>query len=312
MKRFPTVLASIALVLVFVASAAIPVQAEEDSFEEAHFSNPLDIDNPYFPLVPGTTFIYEGTSDGKPIYEEFVVTDQTKTILGVETRVVRDTNWEKGKLVEKTFDWFAQDDAGNVWYFGEFATEYKNGKVIGHEGSWEAGVDGASAGIVMLADPEVGDTYQQENAPGVAEDMATVLSLDESICVPVDCFSDVLKTKDFTPLEPDVVEHKYYAPGIGQIKTIMVAGGSEVSKLVDIVTDDGDGDEGEGEEDDSELLSLLQGQISVKSTNFSNTSNFSLAGFRPEVGDPDGFTQQCPCLPSRGVQQRFGMGSRIR
>jgi hypothetical protein len=136
-----------------------------------------------------------------------------------------------------TLDWFAQDNAGNVWYFGEFATEFKNGKVIGHDGSWEAGVDGAKAGIVMEAKPKVGDTYQQELAPGVAEDMATVLSLKESVCVPYGCFSNVLKTRDFSPLEPGVAENKYYAPGVGQIKTVMVEGGSEVSELVDVVTD---------------------------------------------------------------------------
>jgi len=235
MKRFPIAIVGLALLLMLVASSAHPIQAEAVSPNQPNFSNPLDIDNPYFPLVPGTTFIYEGTTHNKSTYEEFVVTHQTKTILGVETRVVRDTNWENGKLVEETFDWFAQDNAGNVWYFGEFSTEYKNGKVIGHEGSWEAGVNGASAGIIMEAKPKIGDTYQQELAPGIAEDMATVLSLNESVCVPFGCFSNVLKTEDFTPLEPGVVEHKYYAPGIGQIQTIMVEGGSEVSELVDIV-----------------------------------------------------------------------------
>lgn len=236
MKRFTIAIGGIALLLMFMASAAIPTQAEGVSFNKAKFSNPLVVDNPYFPLVPGTTFIYEGTEDRKSTFEEFVVTNQTKTILGVETRVIRDTNWENGKLVEETFDWFAQDDAGNVWYFGEFSTQYKNGKVIGHEGSWEAGVNGASAGIVMEAKPKVGDTYQQELAPGIAEDMATVLSLNESVCVPFGCFSNVLETKDFSPLEPGVAENKYYAPEIGQIKTIMVEGGSEVSELVDIMT----------------------------------------------------------------------------
>jgi hypothetical protein len=156
-------------------------------------------------------------------------------ILGVETRVIRHRDWEKGKLVEDTFDWFAQDDAGNVWYFGEYSTQYKNGKVIGHEGSWEAGVDGALPGIVMEANPQVGDTYQQENAPGIAEDMATVLGVDESICVSYGCFSNVLKIKDFSPLEPDVVEHKYYTPGIGLIKTVL-SRGFELSELVNIVT----------------------------------------------------------------------------
>jgi len=235
-KRFPIAIGGIVLLLMFVASVATPIQAARIPLDEADFSNPLEIDNPYFPLEPGTSFIYQGTSEGKSTRERFTVTNRTKTILGVETRVIRHRDWEKGKLVEDTFDWFAQDDAGNVWYFGEYSTQYKNGKVIGHEGSWEAGVDGALPGIVMEASPQVDDTYQQENAPGIAEDMATVLSLDESICVSYGCFSNVLKTKDFTPLEPDVVEHKYYAPETGLIKTVLVEGGSELSELVNIVT----------------------------------------------------------------------------
>ena len=238
MNRLKIAIGGMALLLMFVASTTNPIQAKEDPFNKASFSNSLVIDNPYLPLVPGTTYIYQGTADRRSTYEEFVVTNQTKTILGVETRVIHDTNWENGKVIEDTFDWFAQDDEGNVWYFGEFSTEYKNGKVIGHHGSWEAGVNGASAGIVMEAKPKVGDTYQQELAPGIAEDMVTVLSLNEIVCVPFGCFSNVLKTKDFTPLEPGVAENKYYAPGIGQIKTIAVEGGSEVSELVDIVTNE--------------------------------------------------------------------------
>jgi len=237
MKRNSIAAAGIALIIILVVSGAFPVHAQGISFNTAKFSDPLDIDNPYFPLVPGTTFIYEGTTDHTSTRDEFVVTNDTKTILGVETRVIQDTAYEKGKVVEVTLDWFAQDNAGNVWYFGEFSTEFKNGKVISHAGSWEAGVDGAKAGIVMEAKPKVGDTYQQELAPGIAEDMATVLSLKESVCVPYGCFSNVLKTRDFSPLEPGVAENKYYAPGVGQIKTVMVEGGSEVSELVDVVTD---------------------------------------------------------------------------
>ncbi len=144
-------------------------------------------------------------------------------------------------MVERTEDWFAQDDEGNVWYLGEFATQYENGEIIGHEGSWEAGVDGAQAGIVMKAQPQVGETYQQENAPGIAEDMATVLSLTESVCVRYGCYSNVLQTAEFTPLEPGPVEHKFYARGVGQIKTVLVEGGEEQSQLTKIITD-GDGD----------------------------------------------------------------------
>lgn len=227
---------TIALVLALVAGVGTPAQATDISFTKAKFSNPLVINNRYFPLVSGTTFIYEGMEDNKSTYEEFVVTEQTKVILGIETRVVHDTNWVNGKIVEDTFDWFAQDDAGNVWYFGEDSSQIKNGKVIGHEGSWEAGVNGASAGINMEARPKVGDTYQQELAPGIAEDMATVLSLNESLCVLLGCFSSVLVTEEFTPLEPDVLDNKYHASGVGLIKIITVEGGDEVSELVAVVT----------------------------------------------------------------------------
>jgi len=249
MKRFAFTFGGITLLMVLtvaatsVAQASGSTQASAPTFDQAKFHHPLDITNPYMPLKPGTTFVYKGKSDGTPTREEFVVTYRVKTILGVETRVVRDTNWEAGRVVEITEDWFAQDDDGNVWYFGEFSTEYENGEVVGHEGSWEAGVDGAQPGIVMKADPKVGDVYQQENAPGIAEDTAKVLSLTESICVPYGCFSNVLKTKDFTPLEPGVVEHKYYAPGVGLIKTVLVKGGEEQSSLFKIVAGDDDDDD---------------------------------------------------------------------
>ncbi len=239
MKRLAYVAGRIALLTVLIATVTSATQAAGSTFDKANFHHPLDITNPYMPLESGTTFVYDGTNDRrKPTHEEFVVTNQIKTILGVDTRVIHDTNWEAGRVVEDTYDWFAQDDMGNVWYLGEFSTQYKNGKVIGHEGSWEAGVNGAQQGIVMETHPKVGDTYQQELAPGIAEDTATVLSLTESVCVPYGCFSHVLKTKEFSPLEPGVSEHKYYAPSVGQIKTVTVEGGSEESHLVAIVTDD--------------------------------------------------------------------------
>ena len=246
MKRFSLTVGGIALLVVLMASVAItaeassPALASEPTFDSAEFCHPLEITNPYMPLEPGTTFVYKGKSEGAPTRQEFVVTNQAKTILGVKARVVVDTNWEGGKLVERTEDWFAQDDAGNVWYLGEYATDYENGEVVGHEGSWEAGVDGAQPGIVMKAQPVVGETYQQENAPGIAEDRATVLSLEESICVRYGCFSNVLQTEEFTPLEPGNVEHKFYAPGIGQIMTVQVEGGEEESSLVRLIRDHDD------------------------------------------------------------------------
>jgi hypothetical protein len=208
--------------------------SQQTNFDKANFHNPLKIDNKYFPLKPGVTFIYQGTQDGDPTRDEFVVTNQTKMVDGVNTRVIHDTLYVKGKVSEFTDDWFAQDDQGNVWYFGEFTTDVSQNN--SHEGSWEAGMNGAKAGIIMEAQPKVGDTYNQEIARGVAEDKATVLSLDESICVPYGCFSHVLETKEFTPLEPGVVDHKFYAAGVGDIKESTVKGGSEESALVQIKT----------------------------------------------------------------------------
>ncbi len=174
------------------------------------------IDNPYMPLEPGTVYVVKG----EDLIGRFKVTDRKREIAGVRTIVVKDVEFVEGKLEEKTFDYFAQDKAGNVWYFGEDTAQYENGKKVGAEGSWLAGVDGAKPGIVMLADPKVGLTYSQENAPGVAEDKARVVSLHAKASVPYGRFEDVLKTSEFSPIEPDLQEFKFYAPGIGQLLTI--------------------------------------------------------------------------------------------
>jgi len=196
------------------------------------------IDNRYLPLSPGTTFIYEGTKGGVPASNEVYVTHETKVILGVTCIVVRDLAFLDGVLEEETLDWYAQDKRGNAWYFGEDARELdESGNVVSTEGSWEAGVNGALPGIVMVADPHVGVRYRQEYAPGVAEDMAKVSSVDKEASVPHGEFDDLLLTKEWTPLDPGVVEHKYYAPGVGFILGVMVKGGSELTELVDITTD---------------------------------------------------------------------------
>jgi len=191
------------------------------------------VTNPYFPLTPGTTYVYEGTKDGAPQRNEVTVTRDAKTILGVRCVVVHDVVTEEGNLVEETFDWYAQDSDGNVWYFGEDSKEYEGST----KGSWEAGVDGAQPGIVMEASPKVGDTYRQEYYAGEAEDMATVLNVNESKTVSAGAYQEVVVTEDFTPLEPDTVEHKYFAPGVGFVMGTMVKGGSEEIELVEITTD---------------------------------------------------------------------------
>jgi hypothetical protein len=171
------------------------------------------VDSPYWPMIPGTTTVFEG--DGERIVVE--VTGYTKMILGVTATVVRDTAYAKGKVIEDTFDWYAQDRAGNVWYFGEDTTEFENGKPVSTAGSWEAGVDGALPGIVMLADPQVGDIYRNEFYAGEAEDLSKVIELGGTITVPAGSYSETILTEDWTPLEPDQLERKTYAPGVGQV-----------------------------------------------------------------------------------------------
>ncbi len=195
----------------------------------------VEVTNPYFPLRPGTTFHYSGQRDGIPSTDDMEVTHQTKLILGVRCTVVHDRVFADGVLSEDTFDWYAQDTSGNVWYFGEDTKELDSqGHVISTEGSWLAGVNGAQQGLIMEAHPHVGDRYQQEFAIGVAQDMAQVLGLDKSACVMFGCFDDLLLTKEWTPLEKGVTEHKSYASGVGFILADVVKGGDEHSELVSI------------------------------------------------------------------------------
>ena len=195
--------------------------------------------NRFFPLVPGTTFHYESkTKDGLET-EDFIVSSDTKVILGVTARVVEDIVRLDGSLTEHTFDWFAQNqETGDVWYFGENSRQFDpaTGKLLGREGSWEAGRKGAQAGIIMWGDPaaHVGETYREEFAPGVAEDMARVVSLDARARVPYGSFTGCLKTENSTPLEPDVREEKYYCPGVGLVLEIDLSGGRARNELVSI------------------------------------------------------------------------------
>ena len=193
-----------------------------------------NVDNPYFPLVPGTVLVYEGRSDGEREVVTIRVTDQTKEILGVVCTVVRDTVEVAGEVHEDTFDWYAQDVDGNVWYMGEDTKEYEEGKVVSTEGSWEAGVDGALPGIIMPAAPEVGLAYTQEHYAGEAEDKGRVVSLGEHVEVPYGSFDDVVVTEDWTPLEPRILEHKYYAAGVGVVFEEIVKGGESVLRLVEL------------------------------------------------------------------------------
>jgi len=175
------------------------------------------IDNPYFSMPVGTTFVLE-SSDGTEV-NTIEVTNRTKVIMGVTCTVVLDTVYVDGRVAEKTFDYFAQDNTGTVWYFGEASKEFdEEGGHVSREGSWLAGVNDALPGIIMEANPQVGDSYQQEIAPGIAEDQALVASLTGSTSVPYGSFSNLLVTEETSLLDPGTLEHKFYAFGIGLLQ----------------------------------------------------------------------------------------------
>ena len=194
------------------------------------------IDNPYFPLIPGTKWVYEGMTEGGLERIVVEVLSETDIINGVEATVVRDSVFLNGELIEDTIDWYAQDRDGNVWYLGEDTAEYEDGQVVSTEGSFKWGEDGAQPGIIMFADPSahVNETYKQESYIGEAEDTATLLSANETLSVPYGTFTNVVKTLEFTPLSPFVEEHKYYVEGIGFIKQVNLDTGEEFD-LVEFV-----------------------------------------------------------------------------
>lgn len=189
------------------------------------------VDNPYFPLIPGTRWAYTGKlADGSTERIELEILHGTHMVNGVAATVLHDTVYQADQLVEETFDWFAQDKAGNVWYLGEAVDNYKNGVFVDHHGSWEWGVDGALPGVNMWANPaaRLDQIYYQEYYAGAAEDQGQVLSASEQMTVPAGSFTDVVQTYDFSALDPELQEHKFYAPGIGNIKELNLLTGEEV------------------------------------------------------------------------------------
>jgi hypothetical protein len=185
------------------------------------------IDNPYWPMDPGTRWTYRETDqEGAQLKVVVTVSDQTKKIAnGVTARVVRDTVTRDGELIEDTFDWYAQDKEGNIWYLGENTAEFQNGKLNTKAGSFEAGVDGAQPGIVMPADPQDGMQYRQEYYRGEAEDNGEILSTNEKVRSPFGQFENALLTKDTITIEPNVLQYKLYAKGIGPVVALGVSGG---------------------------------------------------------------------------------------
>jgi hypothetical protein len=208
--------------------ADLPQSDEPVNLDPADFT--ADVTHPWFPLEPGTRWTYrETTEDGEVVQVVVTATPVTRTIAnGVTARVVRDTVTLDGEIIEDTLDWYAQDDDGTVWYLGEDTAEFEDGEITTREGSFEAGVDGAQAGVIMPASPEVGMAYRQEYYQGEAEDNGEVLALGRQATVPAGEYDDLVKTADTTALEPDVLEHKYYALGVGVVLTIdQEAGGRE-------------------------------------------------------------------------------------
>jgi hypothetical protein len=189
-----------------------------------------EITNPFLPLVPGTAMTYKGGGE----MNVFNVTDRIREVMGVKTVIVRDQAFEDGAVVEDTEDWFAQDAAGNVWYFGEATAECDGHRIVSRHGSWEAGVDGAQPGVVMLAQPDIGDYYRQEYLKGEAEDVAKVVRLNVTIEHDLATYPNVLITEDFTKLEPSLIEHKKYAPGVGLVEEQTISGGSGIVKLISV------------------------------------------------------------------------------
>ncbi len=212
----------------------LPQNAEHVELDPAEFTT--EIDNPYWPMSPGSRWVYRETDTSGGRQKVVVeVTDETTMIAnGVEARVVRDTVTENGEPVEITDDWYAQDDVGNVWYLGEHTGEYRNGEVTTRAGSFEAGVDGAEAGIAMPANPVAGMEYRQEYLEGEAEDEAAVITVgEERVEVPYGYFDeDVLMTRDLVPLEPRVQEFKLYAPGVGLLLAVHTDGDGGREELV--------------------------------------------------------------------------------
>ncbi len=247
MKRIPRTLAAVALLAVVAAgcgsdesgsdgetsaSGDLPQGSETVILDQAEFT--AEIDHPYWPMDPGTRWTYsEIDEEGARLRVVVTATEATKEIAnGVTARVVRDTVTEDGEVVEDTFDWYAQDEAGNVWYMGESTKEFENGKVKTTAGSFEAGVDGAQAGIIVPAEPQDGMQYRQEYYEGEAEDNGEVLSTEEQVEVPEGHFDDALLTKDTNALEPKVLEYKLYARGVGPVLALGVSGGGGREALV--------------------------------------------------------------------------------
>jgi hypothetical protein len=220
----------VAVVLVLVSA---PGAAASPPFRPASFV--ARVDNPWFPLAPGTVWVYRGLEGGRPSREVVEVTHATRLIQGVRATAVRDLLYVRGRLAERTIDWYAQDRNGTVWYLGEATEELDaSGHVTSREGSWLAGVDGAEPGIYMPGRPAVGATARQEYLKGHAEDHFRVVALNAKVSAPALRSSHALLTEEWSPLEPGVLDRKLYVRGVGIVLDQTVKGGDERSALISV------------------------------------------------------------------------------
>jgi hypothetical protein len=223
---------ALAIGLIAGAAAPLPVGAKPVRLDPADFTT--RITNPYWPMRPGSRWVYRETAPGAA-RQRIVVTvtrDARRIADGVTARVVHDVVTERGRRVEVTDDYYAQDRAGNVWYLGEATTAYENGKPVSTEGSFEAGVDGAEPGVIMPARPRPGLRYREEHYAGRAEDEASIVGRREQAQVPFGHFRRVLMTRNVNPLEPKALEFKFYARGVGPVLEIGVSGDTDRTELV--------------------------------------------------------------------------------
>jgi hypothetical protein len=191
------------------------------------------VDNPWFPLLVGTRWVYTGVEDGKPTRDVVTVTEQTKTIEGVPCVAVSDRRYMRGRLEERTTDWYSQDSHGNVWYFGENTAELDaHGHVTSTEGTWKAGVNGARAGIYIPGHPRLGQNGLPESLKGHAQDHFKIIGLFGTVAPPGK--PNTLLTKEWTPLEPGVIDHKMYVRGIGTVLEQSQGGQNERNELTSI------------------------------------------------------------------------------
>jgi hypothetical protein len=212
------------------SSSGLPQGTKPVKLDPADFTT--SIDNQYWPMRPGSHWVYREVENREAQRVDVTVTNRTKMLGGIEARVVHDRVSRNGETLEDTYDWYAQDSDGNLWYLGENTAEYENGKLKTKEGSWAYGADGAEAGVVVPASPKQGMSYREEYYAGHAEDAAEVLNVGSQVQVPLGRYQGAMLTRNFSSIEPTVEEMKLYAKGVGPVMELLVSGGSGRTELL--------------------------------------------------------------------------------